>query len=269
MGRRRTNNEDNFLLDGAFKPLNQANEDMECAIGSREAAVLAVLDGMGGQDGGERAAEIGAYGVSLFRDRLLSSEEGLTARVDACVEIVNRSVLRQGESMGCQMGSTLALAVLFGPRFNVYNLGDSRIYLWSGGELRQLSKDHTESQSLADMGIVVQGRGPAAKDGKLVQYLGIPPDEMILEPWHASGELSPGDRLLLCSDGLTDMLGDNDIASVLSDGGVPGAQARRLVLCAENAGGKDNITALVAAVQPGRLPQNDAPAEDGSGGDQR
>lgn len=250
MGKRRTNNEDNFFLDGFFKPLDKADVPVACSARSEGGGVYAVCDGMGGQAHGERAAWMSAYGLSLFQKTLLEDKEPLEALVERCISSINLSIVRQCEKHHCQMGSTLALAVLSGSSYHVFNLGDSRIYLYSEASLTQLSKDHTQAQSLADMGIVLSGRDPSAKDGTLVQYLGIPAEEMILKPHYVSGTLHQGDRLLLCSDGLTDMLPDDKIAFLLSQSGNPEELATRLTHAAEKAGGKDNVTALVITLDP-------------------
>lgn len=248
MGRRRSNNEDNFFLDGYFKPLDAADLPVERSARSPGGGVYAVCDGMGGQAFGERAAWMSAYGLSLFREQLMKEEGTLKESADACIKAVNLSIVRQNQKHHCQMGATLALAVLLQDNYHVFNLGDSRIYHFSQGALTQLSKDHTESQSLADMGILLPQKG-AAKDGTLIQYLGVPAEEMILEPSCAAGQLLPGELLLLCSDGLTDMLPDSEIAHLLSQGGDPGALACRLTRAAEEAGGKDNVTALVISAE--------------------
>lgn len=247
MGKRRTNNEDNFFLDGFFKPLEKADVPVACSARSEGGGVYAVCDGMGGQAYGERAAWMSAYGLSLFQKTLLEEKEPLESLVERCISAINLSIVRQCEKHHCHMGSTLALAVLLGSTYHIFNLGDSRIYLYSGGTLTQLSKDHTETQSLVDMGIL-SGRDPSIKDGALVQYLGIPAEEMILKPHTATGTLQPEDRLLLCSDGLTDMLSDNKIALLLSQSGSPEELAARLTHAAEKAGGKDNVTALVISL---------------------
>lgn len=247
-GKRRANNEDNFFLDGFFKPLDKADVPIACSARSEGGGVYAVCDGMGGQAHGERAAWMSAYGLSLFRDALLEGKEPLEALVERCISSINLSIVGQCRKHHCQMGSTLALAVLSGSSYHIFNLGDSRIYLYAENSLTQLSKDHTETQSLVDMGIVLSGRDPSAKDGALVQYLGIPAEEMILKPHSATGTLHQGERLLLCSDGLTDMLSDDKIVFLLSQSGTPEELALRLTHAAEKAGGKDNVTALVISI---------------------
>lgn len=245
MGRRRANNEDNFYLDGFYKALEQADQPTVRYKRSYGGAVYAVCDGMGGQANGEVAAWIGVDGLSPLLSRFLEEDRPLSRLVDDYVQTANETIMHKSRKAGSQMGATLALAVLLGAEYHIYNLGDSRAYLYDSGALRQLSRDHTEAQSLADMGLPVR----PGKDGKLVQFLGIPRDEMILEPYCAEGRLTPEQRLLLCSDGLTDMLSEAEMAAILARETDVQAAVEALTQAAESAGGKDNVTALVVALE--------------------
>ncbi len=238
---RRTNNEDNFCLDGLCKPLEQADNSAVYGKRSMGGAVYAVCDGMGGQENGEVAAWIGVENLSCLLRRFLTEEHPLDRLVAEYVHVTNGLVVRKSGGTDGAMGATLALVVMLGAEYHAYNLGDSRIYIYANGCLRQISKDHTETQSLADMGLPVR----PGKDGHLVQFLGIPEEEMILEPHCEVGQLLRGQRLLLCSDGLTDVLANHQIAAILEREQDPKAAAAALTAAAEEAGGKDNVTALV------------------------
>lgn len=241
---RRANNEDNFCLDGICKPLERADDSVVCGKHSMGGAVYAVCDGMGGQENGEVAAWIGVDNLSFLLRRFLTEDHSLDQLVAEYVHIANGLVVRKSGGADGAMGATLALVVMLGAEYYAYNLGDSRIYIYADGHLRQISKDHTETQSLADMGLPVR----PGKDGHLVQFLGIPEEEMILEPHCEVGRLLEGQRLLLCSDGVTDVLGDDQIAAILARKEEPKAAAAALTAAAEEAGGKDNVTALVIAL---------------------
>jgi len=200
---------------------------------------------MGGQGQGDEASLAGVYAIDCFR-QALSRREGREESVQECVQAANEAICTRNREHHREMGSTFLLAVVDGEGFLTANLGDSRAYLWAQGQLRQVSKDHTEAQSLLDMGLI---RTLPPKDGKLTQHLGIPAQEMLLEPYLARGELRRGDRLLLCSDGLTDMVSPEEIARILQTGADPDEQAAALADRAEVHGGRDNITALVVAVE--------------------
>lgn len=240
MGQHRGNNEDNFYLNGMYKPLDLVDKPYHLSGETEQVAAVAVCDGMGGDSYGEYAAWIAASGLSGQR-----WEEMGQAQVFALIQRLNESICQQADHRHCRMGSTLVLAVLRGHRAEVYNLGDSRAYLCSGGRLTQLSQDHTVEQSLRCMGVPA---GSRRSGQQLTQHLGMAQEEFILEPFCSETALAPGDRLLLCSDGLTEQMSEEQITWLLSDGAPADIQALRLTREAERSGGRDNITALVVAV---------------------
>jgi protein phosphatase len=143
-------------------------------------------------------------------------------------------------------GATVVLALVRGGQALVAHLGDSRAYLWRAGRLEQLTRDHTRVRRLLDSGRISPEEAARYRSGGgPVRYLGMAgpavPDLRRLD-------LRPGDQLLLCSDGLTGMVSDADLLAVL-DRRLPPEEACRLLIAAANqAGGKDNVTALVLAV---------------------
>jgi protein phosphatase len=142
-------------------------------------------------------------------------------------------------------GSTVVLALVRGRRALLAHLGDSRIYLLRQGRLRQMTHDHSRLQEEVDRGVLTDEEAHGRFNGGPTRFLGM---------WGDPGadvtllDLHPGDRLLLCSDGLTEMLSDADLRRVLAEELAPAEACRRLVDAANEAGGKDNITALVLAV---------------------
>ncbi|HUD69379.1 MAG TPA: protein phosphatase 2C domain-containing protein [Acidimicrobiales bacterium] len=210
--------------------------------------LVLIADGMGGYAGGEVAAAIAAEVVeSSFAGN--ATPTGLeTAVLDA-----NRRIFERGVEPGLEgMGTTLVAAgmVLSGGRTRllVANVGDSRGYLLRDGALRQLTEDHSVAAELVRLGRIDEGEG-AEHPGRhvLTKVLGVDrdvePDLIELEPFQ-------GDRLLLCSDGLSNELDDTGILSLLSVGS-PSDAARALVAAANAHGGLDNITAVVADVLGG------------------
>jgi len=144
------------------------------------------------------------------------------------------------------LGATVVLAVVRGRQALLAHLGDSRIYLHRGGRLEPLTRDHTLLNEMIDRGEVTpeRARGLRATGGpsRFVGMFGeAEADTRLLD-------LRPGDRLLLCSDGLTAMLSDAQIAGLLGQFPEPAEACRRLVEAANAAGGEDNVTALVVAV---------------------
>lgn len=150
---------------------------------------------------------------------------------------------RAAELDSGRMGSTAVLLYLNAREAWVCNVGDSRAFLLRDGELRQLSVDHTDAGLLAAQG--VRGRKPA-----LTQHLGIRPEEMVLEPHFFREKLRPGDWYLLCSDGLTDMVSEEEIRSAAETAPDAGQCVRKLTEAALENGGRDNVTVIAVRIIP-------------------
>jgi protein phosphatase len=143
-------------------------------------------------------------------------------------------------------GSTVVLALIRERRALLAHLGDSRIYLLRAGRLRPQTRDHSLTQKMVDQGVLTpEDAARARSNGGPTRFIGMWGDAVadvrLLD-------LRPGDRLLLCSDGLTAMLPDEDLQDILARESEPAAACRRLIDAANAAGGEDNITALVLAV---------------------
>jgi protein phosphatase len=141
------------------------------------------------------------------------------------------------------MGATLVMTLIRENCCFVANMGDSRAYLFRQGKLRQLSEDHSVVGILLRTGEIGQeeaDRHPAR--GQLTRYIGML-DEV--NPYQCNVTLKPGDRLLLCSDGLTGLVDDAAIARVLRDNKEPQATCKALVAAANSAGGHDNVTVVI------------------------
>lgn len=238
---RRGNNEDNFYLDGLYKSLELADTPSQLYRIASQKAVVAVCDGMGGESYGEYAAWLAVTTIAEWSEKLCCGH-GSSKQVKHCIQEMNQLICKEADRRDCRMGSTIVLAALWGENAEIYNLGDSRAYLCSEGKLMRLTQDHTLGESLRSIGLSTSSQ---TKARQLTQHLGLSDGEFLLEPYYTAVTFRPGDRLLLCSDGLTDMIGDAQIAQFLSDGNTPDIQAMRLGRQAERAGGMDNITALV------------------------
>jgi protein phosphatase len=139
------------------------------------------------------------------------------------------------------MGTTLTGAYTVGPEAFIGHVGDSRAYLYRAGRLAQLTRDHTMAQLAHDIGL------PVTKQSwhhTLTNCLGGGGAELWVDFHHV--RLADGDRLLLCTDGLTSMVPDDEIAAVLSRPAPPQEQAQALVDATLQGGGKDNVTVVVA-----------------------
>jgi serine/threonine protein phosphatase PrpC len=231
------------------------NEDACVALPHKGMFILA--DGMGGHPAGATAAVYIVHHFPYLLDlqmerrfaggRTISHKEVQQAIRQAAVEL-NYQLYNQGcqqaETFG--MGSTVVLAWLFGRQAHLMNLGDSRIYLWREGNLRQLTEDHNVGNLLLRQNQVtadeIEGN-PLLR--RLARCVGMPG---AADPDLSTLLLEAGDRLLLCSDGLTTMLADEEIAIILSEEPDLDAACQTLIAAANVAGGRDNISVILVGV---------------------
>jgi protein phosphatase len=237
-GRARRNNEDSVALD--------------------EAGRIAVLaDGMGGYNAGEVASGMAAERVkNELATRLKplgatpSETEIKTALLDA-VDHANREVydaaMAHAEYAG--MGTTLVVAVYRGDRLWLGHIGDSRGYRFRNGHLEQITRDHSLLQEQIDAGLITAEQAAFSMHKNLVtRAVGV--DEIVDLEIHEH-PVEAGDLFLMCSDGLSDMLTDEQIEQLLrTNDNLPTAGAM-LVQAANAAGGKDNIAVVLARAKPG------------------
>jgi protein phosphatase len=238
----RQNNEDNFYLQGNLRQdLHQQTLQIQHR-GNDRMALYAVADGMGGEENGELASLVT---VQNLKGCQLSDVQKLAGEsISRANELICDEINRCG---GVRMGSTLAAVYMDAGSAICCNVGDSRVYLFRRNTLRQLSVDHTQVQQMVRSGLLTAQEARTHKRRHvLTQNIGIFPDEMDIEPaFHPPIPLEPGDLFLLCSDGLTDMADDDQIAAVLQAGGTPKKLAEELVALALAQGGGDNVTVLL------------------------
>ena len=237
-GNIREKNQDNFVCGGAILPAanHGTPEPLTGSLPSGEGPLFGVFDGMGGEQEGEKAAFLAAQAASeaKFGGDPVKDLRGL------CLE-ANRRVCDYAESHRVSsMGTTAAMVRFMDEGVYACNLGDSRIFRFHAGALRQISQDHVLP-------------APKSKKPPLLQYLGIPETELLLEPGLSFQRPDPGDRYLICSDGLTDMLTPEEIARCLEEPDVKAA-AERLAREAMGAGGRDNLTVLLCRIRAEAAP---------------
>jgi PPM family protein phosphatase len=258
-GRVRPSNEDNFLVADLSRTLRVLQTSLPQAAtrqGRSHGHVLLVADGMGGHAAGEVASALTVEIVEAFVVELLrrfsnlqaADEFGVLADLRVAVKkadarIIEESV-RHPELAG--MGTTLTLAFISGHKLFVLHAGDSRCYLFRKGLLRQLTEDHTIVAELARRGVIKPEEISHHRMRHVVTNVlggssaGVQVDVQKID-------LETGDTVLLCSDGLTDMLDDGQIAAILTATGDPKSACEELVAEANSQGGNDNITAIVAS----------------------
>lgn len=212
--------------------------------------LLIVADGVGGVQAGAEASRW-AVRVAVERYYDMPGPE-LGADLYTAVEAANASLYQYLQSTGMQeAGSTMTAAVIHKNMLYVVNVGDSRTYLLRSGQVTQLTRDHTLAQQKLDQGIIRPDQVLLDPDSSvLTRSLGAGPTVRIelFEPQ----PLAPGDVVLLCSDGLTDMLGDEEIMQLVKRTPLKRASQRLIALANKN-GGLDNISVVMARVG-GRVP---------------
>lgn len=217
------------------------NED--CFLCDPDQGLWLVADGMGGHEAGEVASSI----VKAHIKQSVSSGQPLCSAVADAHEAVKRAAANNIGSPN--MGTTVVALRLHGIQYEIAWVGDSRAYLWNGETLAQLTTDHSYVQELLDSGAIsAEEMRNHAQRNVITQSLGISSlDKVRVDS--VCGTLAPGDKLLLCSDGLTDMVSDEEITTTLqqhyrSDQ----EQVEQLIAKALNNGGSDNVTVeLVSA----------------------
>lgn len=242
-GRVRANNEDNFYFDGSILPQENTGQRPPLAFsGRRDGDIcLAVFDGMGGCEHGEAASYAAAEGLCGLLP-VGRGGAGVEEYLERLTVGLNRAVFDKKTALGASsMGAAQAMLYFHGGRAYACNVGDSRIFGLRGGRLLQISQDHTDGGYMRERGIT--GRRP-----RLTQYLGMDPAAVRLEPYITWAALRPGDVYLVCSDGLTDMVGPEGIRRALSQDGGASACVERLIGAALEGGGRDNVTAIVARI---------------------
>ncbi|MHB1597793.1 MAG: Stp1/IreP family PP2C-type Ser/Thr phosphatase [Acidimicrobiales bacterium] len=225
--------------------VRSSNQDMSLATSD----LVAVADGMGGHVGGEVAARLAIE--TLQRSFATSkSASGLVAATSRANRAVYDESERQATLRG--MGTTLTAAALVRSgrheRIAVANVGDSRAYVLRGGELVQLTEDHSLVEEMVRNGELTPSEAAVHPHRHiLTRALGID-GSVKVDSWEV--DPVPGTRLLLCSDGLTNECSDAEIAATLAAEPDPEAAALRLVALAVAHGGSDNVTVVVADVDP-------------------
>lgn len=224
-GRRRLNNEDAWLVDETL-----------------DAAILA--DGVGGASCGEVGS---AVTIQTVAEYLRAPEAGLSAEevAKAAIRAANRRVIETArEQRECDgMGSTVVLALWRLPEIVIANVGDSRAYLYRAGELRQLSYDQNFANELRTKLGFSEERVRAIPNGNVLM-MAVGSFEQVLIRTHVA-RLEPGDRILLCSDGLHRPVDHAVITRILGEQTSLREKVERLIACANEKGGRDNVTAVL------------------------
>ena len=230
----------------------RARENNEDSVAHDPATHLGVLaDGMGGYNAGEVASGMATAFIKSEMARWLS-EAGKQANsrdvrraLEICVDNANRSVFNaaSANSQYSGMGTTLVVAVFRDAKVLLGHIGDSRCYRLRGGEMVQITKDHSLLQEQIDAGLLTVEQAATSSHKNLVtRALGVEDAVMLEINEHA---VESGDLYLMCSDGLSDMVNDAEIETILGLQASMAQKADRLIALANELGGRDNISVLL------------------------
>lgn len=237
----RRKNEDNLCLCDCVLPPDKTEKELSKQ--SYRPALLGVFDGMGGFVDGHRASFLAAKAASkCFEQRKKLELEDLE---QICMDANAAICDVMAEDAIEYMGTTAAMVYFYGREAFLCNVGDSPIYRYRNGELSRIHKEHSErSLREALLGEAI----PQSKKFKLTQYIGMPPEEIRIEPYLAVQQLSANDYYLICSDGISDMIDDDNIQQIMEEERKPAAITQKLIALAIEAGGKDNATVICVRV---------------------
>ncbi len=229
--------------------LREENEDAYFV--EPEIGLFLVTDGMGGHRGGELASKIVVEDLPPMIENGLNKLRSPNPR--AIRSLLKRTVAEQNKQLRMEggsengykdMGATVAMALLVNGRAYIANIGDSRVYRFRKGRLVQLTKDHSVVSELLERGkIEPEEVENHVAQGQITRYVGM---DRIARAYVRSFALRRGDRLLLCTDGLTDIVDDKGIAAILSKELDSQGFCDTLVKTANAGGGTDNVTVIIA-----------------------
>lgn len=243
----RSNNEDNFFFNGSYMSLHAINAGtvMTHSFSDRN-QLYGVFDGMGGGDWGERASTLAAQNM---QNLYLNMGAGDTQKLlnDFALN-TNKRIVEDGRSHQVDtQGTTMAVVLLRGLECHVCNVGDSRVYLMHKHKLQQMTEDHSVVAEMVRQGrLTAEQARKSPKNNVITQFLGMTEDERPAQlTCYKKVELQPGDRLMLCSDGLCDLISAAKLEEHMATTKHANDCAQQLVLTALELGGKDNTTCIV------------------------
>lgn len=227
----RTNNEDTFHVNP-------------------QAKFCLVADGMGGAAAGETASRLFAQAArKVFADRTVTDEQDAIHLVQLTFRQANEQILnhveKNPEHKG--MGCTAELLAFTSTGFVIGHMGDSRTYRLRQGTLKQLTKDHSLVQDQIDQGLITESQARThSMRNVILRAVGVRPSPALDT---LRGPIYSGDLFMLCSDGLTDLVEDDTITQALNQDADISKKIDHLINLAKQAGGKDNITVVLAEIE--------------------
>lgn len=239
-GQSRLNNEDSL---GATK-INRPSGEGQESIG-----LYVIADGVGGRRDGEKASQLA---VETVMDAMLKKlgddrdDESSRGWLRAAALMANRQI-RLSHSDFSKSATTLLIAMVMEQTVHIANVGDSRAYILSGDELRQITKDHTLTQMLVDSGVITEEQAENHPHRHALSQAVGSHDKIDVDVF--TEKLKIDDNLLLCSDGLYGAVSDDDIKKIIKEADTTQSASEKLTKAANDAGGPDNIAVVVIQIK--------------------
>lgn len=237
------------------------DENQDALFADPHVPIFLISDGMGGHRGGALASKIISEDLPVMIENALDRlKVGAPATIR---KILKHAIAEQSRQLNLEgtsetgykdMGATIVITLIRKRRCFVANLGDSRAYLLRNNRFRQITRDHSVVSELIEQGkLKPEEAENHHAQGQITQYAGM---QESARSYIRSFALKKGDRILLCTDGLTDMLDEAQIKKILKANPEPEQAAKALIHQANNAGGHDNTTTLIIDWQPNTSPSS-------------
>jgi len=252
IGKVRENNEDNLFVDGIILSPTTCDCPFEIDGSTSFPAIFAVCDGMGGEENGELASLLAVQTLLSISERIKSTASGeLNEIIQAYIVKVNEAIHSKLNGYSARTGTTLALVIAAENMIRCFSIGDSRIYNLQRSDLQQISNDHTLAAEQIRNGFDTSHQTMIGNDrNKLTRCIGIG-NEFIAESYPP---IIGRSRILICSDGLTDMVDVSEIKNLLRISGRTSDAANSLLRTALKNGGNDNVTLIVIDIKDSKIP---------------
>jgi protein phosphatase len=257
VGNVRSCNEDHFLISRLCKSLQVLRTNLphgdSWRVADEEGYLMAVADGMGGRPGADRVSALVVERVERFVLETLKwfsrleDDSGVMDELRGALERIDQTVISaaRADRTLAGVGTTLTTATSFGADLFIVHVGDSRAYLYREGRLRQLTRDHTLVQQMVETGLIRPEQVKSHRMRNLLTNV-IGGSGSGVEGDTYKFRLADGDRLLLCTDGLSDPVSEERIAAVLKRHSRPGDACQALIDESLDRGGPDNVTVVLA-----------------------
>ncbi len=252
VGNARGNNEDNVYFNGDFITPRNISRPFAIKTGEyTDVNIFAVFDGMGRNNTGSFASLVAATKLDTLADRI-SFDPDVTPD-DAVLEYMQETneLIRdqRRETGGVRTASTMALLIIENGNAHVYNVGDSRVYLFRDKQLVKLTRDHVAVEGQQSVSLTEEG----IRHGRITKFLGMNSREGKMEPYRAKPfKVKKGDKFLVCSDGVTDQLDEDELTVCLSKRKDPFGHTNEIMALSMSDDSDDNVSAIVVeAVEPG------------------